>query len=154
MRSTEAASGEMSVCSEPLTDLMFRVGSVVECHTLHDEVLTGEVLAFEYAYKLLVLQSAAASGQANLHDVTCVNLNLCSNIRVLKDGPEPAPCKLPEINLAKVSSGQSRASLTVSPQVKERTDRGNSERNYIIEAFNSDYGNDGIFLYYSLIKTL
>lgn len=36
-------------------DLMFTVGSIVECKTCFEEVLTGEVLAFEYNNKILML---------------------------------------------------------------------------------------------------
>ena len=101
---TASVAAEMSLCPDQLTDLMFRVGSHVECHTLHNEVITGEVLAFEYPCKILVLKSPASSGQDNLFNVTCVNLELCSNIKVLKEVPESNTPKLPEINIQKVLS--------------------------------------------------
>lgn len=36
-------------------DLMFTVGSTVQCKTCFDEIVVGEVLAFEYKNKILML---------------------------------------------------------------------------------------------------
>lgn len=106
-------------------DIMFIDGSIIKCTTMHDEVITGEVLAFEYDSKLLVLsklpfvlvfissiwffifKESPASNRDNssLCNLNIVNISWCKHIEIIKEsltGPL-GDDNLPELNLDKVS---------------------------------------------------
>lgn len=111
---------------------IFSPGAIVEVQTVTNETITGEVLAFEYAARLLILskfksmgitvkvnnktdffaESQSSNGSGNSSNVTCLNLDLCGAVKILAEpdaerlaaeGIGPNT-KLPDIDIKKVYS--------------------------------------------------
>lgn len=66
----------------------FSMGSEVSCITYLDEEVTGEVIAFDYQTKILVLKHPSTSGKTNTNNITLLNLANVSNVQVLKEGSD------------------------------------------------------------------
>ncbi|CAG2190649.1 LSM12 [Mytilus edulis] len=81
----------------------FNIGSIVSCTTCYNQKLQGEVLAFDVESKMLAIKSSAASGKHNVHDVRMVNLNYCSEVKVVKESDDPPPA-LPNLSLQKLNN--------------------------------------------------
>ncbi|KAM7348781.1 LSM12 homolog a isoform 1-T1 [Cochliomyia hominivorax] len=62
----------------------FSIGSTVMCTTMFNEEFEGEVLAFDYNTKFLILKCRSKNAE-NLNDVHVLNLSLCSNVQVIKE---------------------------------------------------------------------
>ncbi|KAF7496424.1 Protein LSM12 -like protein [Sarcoptes scabiei] len=120
-------------------DLMFTVGSTVQCKTCFDEIVVGEVLAFEYKNKILMLK--ISSNNIN-NDIVCINLGFCGDIKILKDISTDSNANntmLPDLNTDKL---------------EERANAAIRERNNLISAYKSGVSFEGISLYLSLSKTM
>ncbi|KAH9419325.1 uncharacterized protein LOC113790151 [Dermatophagoides pteronyssinus] len=123
--------------------LVLNIGDIVECRTCFEEIFTGEVMAFDYENqnKILVLKIPSTSSSSTCN-ITCVNLEFCSNVHVVQEMPESTSnthINLPDINTNKL---------------EERVNVAVKERNNLIEAYKSGVSSDGISLYLSLIKTI
>lgn len=66
----------------------FSMGSEISCTTSLGETVVGEVIAFDYQTKIIVLKHGSTSGKANLKNVTLLNLTLVSEIQELKEGTD------------------------------------------------------------------
>ena len=110
--------------------LVLNIGDIVECRTCFEEIFTGEVMAFDYENqnKILVLSKLLKNFEAILLfiiiifslikkieipstsssstcNITCVNLEFCSNVHVVQEMPESTSnthINLPDINTNKV----------------------------------------------------
>ncbi|KAK2164292.1 hypothetical protein LSH36_66g03012 [Paralvinella palmiformis] len=83
-------------------DNYFTVGMVVSCKTCHGQNVQGEVLAFDYNSKVLVIKSPSPN-KPGLHDVRILNLSFVSDITVLREATEQIPT-LKNLNLQKLNS--------------------------------------------------
>jgi len=63
----------------------FSIGSTVACTTCFKQNIEGEVLAFDPSTKMLILKCSTAES-LKLNDVYIVNLALCSDVQVKKEG--------------------------------------------------------------------
>lgn len=66
-------------------EVMFTPGSVITCVTCFDQRLEGEVVAFDYERRILVIKSPS-SVQSNHHDVHLLNLQFVSDVDIKQDG--------------------------------------------------------------------
>lgn len=109
--------------------LVLNIGDIVECRTCFEEIFTGEVMAFDYENqnKILVLSKLLKNFEAiflfiiiffldikieipstsssSTCNITCVNLEFCSNVQVVQEMPESTSnthINLPDINTNKV----------------------------------------------------
>ena len=87
-------------------DVLFNPGNVITCTTCFDQKLEGEVVAFDYDRRIMVLKSPSLTNQANHHDVHLLNLKYVGDI-VLKDDKTQKDNTVTPINIAKVSSSSS-----------------------------------------------
>ncbi|XP_017481287.1 PREDICTED: protein LSM12 homolog B-like [Rhagoletis zephyria] len=126
---------------------IFSPGALVEVQTVTTETITGEVLAFEYDDRLLILKSQSSNGSVNSSNVTCLNLDLCGAVKIISEpdaerlaaeGIVPN-AKLPEIDLKKLD---------------ERLANAISERRLLVEAYKNGAGLEGVSLYTRLQKTV
>jgi len=131
------------MASDDITECMFTVGSLVSCVTCFDANIEGEVIAFDYTKRLLVLKSNSTDGKANLNDITCLNLDCVKDISVKREVKREDVVnnltQLPQINTAKV---------------EDRYRRAVDERRRLTEAFNAGISSDGIKLWMTLNKSL
>lgn len=122
---------------------IFAPGDIVEVQTIHQETITGEVLAFEYNAKLLILKSPPANGSPSANNITCVNLGLCSKVNIIS-GPKSSQTlaeldKLPDIDIKKV---------------EDRMKKAIEERKYVVDLYKSGVAFEGIALFTKLQKTI
>lgn len=121
--------------------ILFTVGTIVSCKTCFNQEFEGEVLAFDYQTKMLVIKSPSTGGKANLNDVHMINLDYCQNITVKKEGNPTSngPQVLPPLNLDKLSS-------RFSQHVKDRKS--------FVAGLAAGVTSDGIKLYAAIKKTI
>jgi len=143
-------------------DIMFTPGSIVSCVTCFDQNLSGEVVAFDYERKVLVIKTPSTvnnntssatvpSGTAgesavaitssnNNYDVHLLNLNLVGDVKIEEEGKiERSLESPPNININRL---------------RERVDEAVRERRAVAKAHQAGITEDGIRLYLSLIKTI
>ncbi|OTF73134.1 Anticodon-binding domain containing protein [Euroglyphus maynei] len=123
--------------------MVLNIGDIVECRTCFEEILTGEVMAFEHENqnKILVLKIPSSSPSSTCN-ITCLNLEFCSDVNVIQEMPDSTSntnINLPDINTNKL---------------EERVNLAVKERKNLIEAYKSGVSSDGISLYLSLIRTM
>lgn len=82
----------------------FNIGSIVTCTTCYNQKLQGEVLAFDVDSKMLAIKSSAASGKHNVHDVRMINLNYCSDVKVIKESSDSPLPEISKLNLQKLNN--------------------------------------------------
>ncbi|XP_023691144.1 protein LSM12 homolog A-like [Paramormyrops kingsleyae] len=80
----------------------FSVGSNVSCLTCLGQQLQGEVVAFDYQSKMLILKCAPSSGKPNLSDIVLINLACVSEVDIINDRSETPP-PLASLNINKLS---------------------------------------------------
>nr|CAB3263560.1 protein LSM12 homolog [Phallusia mammillata] len=76
----------------PSNNDYFYPGSIVKCISCHEDVFQGEVLAFDYETKILLLKQPASCGKAELSNVAQLNMDFMKDVEVIKDcadGPIP-----------------------------------------------------------------
>ncbi|XP_048846424.1 protein LSM12 homolog A-like [Brienomyrus brachyistius] len=78
------------------------VGSNVSCLTCLGQQLQGEVVAFDYQSKMLILKCAPSSGKPNLSDIVLINLACVSEVDIINDRSETPP-PLASLNINKLS---------------------------------------------------
>nr|CAG4649757.1 EOG090X0FOW [Scapholeberis mucronata] len=69
----------------------FSVGSLVSCKTCHNQVIEGEVLAFDQPTKMLILKSPSSCGRSCVNDAHVVNLGQVSDVQVKKEATSSPP---------------------------------------------------------------
>ncbi|XP_037511579.1 protein LSM12 homolog [Rhipicephalus sanguineus] len=117
----------------------FSLGSVVCCKTCYDQVIEGEVLAFDQQTKALMLKCASSSGKANVSDIRMVNLNFVSELTVKKEaGSSPLTPPQP-LNTEKLNT-----------RAKQNID----ERQRLAAAISAGVSHDGIRLFLAIRKTI
>lgn len=86
-------------------EFMFTAGSIISLITCHDNVYEGEVLAFDYHKKILLIKCPSSSGQPSLNDVHLINLSNVTDVKIKKEvkKEEISSSSLPHLNLSKVS---------------------------------------------------
>lgn len=129
------------MASDDITECMFTVGSIVSCLTCFDQKIEGEVIAFDYTKRLLVLKSNSSDGNKNHNDVNWINLEFVKNVNIEKEvkREDVVNTQLPQINTQKV---------------EERARRAVEERKKLTEAFKAGIGTDGLKLSLSISKTI
>ncbi|CAG2165655.1 unnamed protein product [Oppiella nova] len=129
------------MATDDITECMFTVGSLVSCLTCYDVRIDGEVIAFDYTKRLLVLKANSSDGNANHNDIHCLNLESVKDVTVKKEvkREDVVNTQLPQINTSKV---------------EDRYRRAVDERKRLAEAFNAGAGTEGIKLWLQLTKTM
>ncbi|CAG2113214.1 unnamed protein product [Medioppia subpectinata] len=129
------------MATEDITDCMFTVGSLVSCLTCYDLRIDGEVIAFDYTKRLLVLKANSSDGNSNHNDIHCLNLESVKDVTVKKEvkREDVVNTQLPQINTSKV---------------EDRYRRAVDERKRLADAFNAGAGAEGIKLWLQLNKTM
>nr|CAG4635122.1 EOG090X0FOW [Alona affinis] len=79
----------MSDCSN-FSDF-FSVGSLVSCKTCHNQIIEGEVLAFDQPTKMLILKSPSSCGRPCINDAHVVNLGQVSDVQVKREATSSPP---------------------------------------------------------------
>jgi len=69
----------------------FSVGSLVSCKTCHNQVIEGEVLAFDQLTKMLILKSPSSCGRPCTNDAHVVNLGQVSDVQVKREVTSSPP---------------------------------------------------------------
>lgn len=69
----------------------FSVGSLVSCKTCHNQVIEGEVLAFDQPTKMLILKSPSSCGRPHVSDAHVVNLGQVSDVQVKREATSSPP---------------------------------------------------------------
>lgn len=130
----------IQLCS---SEHLFVSGSTVEVTTLHKEVIVGEVFAFDYDSRLLILKVKSSTSSSKSPPITILNLSLCSEIKPLST---PAP---------ETTTGESPSSKLFDidfRKLENRLDRAVEERNALVRNFSSGGCTGGVLLYYQLAK--
>ncbi|XP_077555101.1 protein LSM12-like [Haemaphysalis longicornis] len=117
----------------------FALGSVVSCKTCYDQVIEGEVLAFDQQTKALMLKCASSSGKANVNDIRMVNLNFVSELIVKKEASSGPLAPPQPLNTEKLNT-----------RVRQNTD----ERQRLAAAISAGVSHDGIRLFLAIRKTI
>jgi len=128
------------MATDDMTECMFTVGSIVSCLTCFDARIEGEVIAFDYSKKLLVLKSKSSDEKPNLNDVNWINIEFCKDIQIKSEAKreDVLNTQLPQINTQKVD---------------ERARTATEERKKLTEAFMAGIGPEGLKLSLTLSKT-
>jgi protein LSM12 homolog len=66
-------------------EFMFTPGSMVSIETCHDNCFEGEVIAFDYHKRVLLLKCSASSGQPAMSDVHLINLSNVKDVKIKKE---------------------------------------------------------------------
>jgi len=129
------------IMADDITECMFTVGSIVNCVTCFDNQIEGEVIAFDYQKRLLIIKSNSSSGQNSLNDVNWINLDFVKDINIKKEvkRDDVINTQLPQLD---------------TQRVERRAREAVEERKKLTEAFNSGVTPDGVKLYLTLSKTL
>merc|ERR1712063_199332 len=69
----------------------FSVGSLVSCKTCYNQVIEGEVLAFDQPTKMLILKSPSSCGRSCVNDAHVVNLGQVSDVQVKREATSSPP---------------------------------------------------------------
>lgn len=93
----------------------FTPGMIVSCTTCHGMKVQGEVMAFDLGTKIIALKSPASNGKANVNDVRLINLNLVSNVNVIRETTEPA-AQLSNLNTQRLTQ---RLRLNVEEKMRK-----------------------------------
>ncbi|XP_054156757.1 protein LSM12-like [Oppia nitens] len=138
---TTAAAITNPTAAEDITDCMFTVGSIVSCLTCYDQRVDGEVIAFDYTKRLLILKSNSTDGNVNHNDIHCLNLESVKDVTVKNEvkREDVVNTQLPQINTSKVD---------------DRCRRAIDERRRLTDAFKAGASADGIKLWLQLTKTM
>lgn len=65
---------------------------------------TGEVIAFDYKYKILLLKCSALSGNTTRSDIHLINLDCAKNVKIKKEAKRKESTNFPTIEIDKVST--------------------------------------------------
>jgi len=132
---------QMATNDDITADCMFTVGSLVSCVTCFDTTVEGEVIAFDYTKRLLILKCTPTDGVSNHSDINCLNLEYVKDVTVKREvkREDVVNTQLPQINTTKV---------------QDRYNRAVDERKRLVDAFNSGVDPDGIKLWLTLNKSL
>lgn len=82
---------------------MFIIGSIVNVETGWGHSFEGEVIAFDYKYKILLLKCSALSGNTTRNDIHLVNLECAKNVKIKKEAKRKDQTNFPSIEIDKVS---------------------------------------------------
>nr|CAG4648312.1 EOG090X0FOW [Moina brachiata] len=116
----------------------FSVGSLVSCKTCHNQVIEGEVLAFDQPTKMLILKSPSSCGRTCLNDAHVVNLGQVSDVQVKREAtssPPPHPVQNVE-------------------RLKKRVRLEVERKQHMITALESGVTPDGLKLFIAIKKTI
>lgn len=120
-----------------LPSFAFEPGQKVQCKTRFDDVLKGEVVAFDLNSKILILKTPTLSGTSTNHDLHFLVLDSVADVEVLEDAHGECANELPSIDMKYIQLKQ-QAAL--------------SERLRLVEAVGNGVSRDGISLYTSISK--
>lgn len=122
-------------------EFMFTAGSIISLITCHEGVYEGEVLAFDYHKKILLIKCPASSGQPSLNDVHLINLSNVTDVKIKKEvkKEELNSTSLPHLNINKVELRKKQAI---------------EERKRLAKAFDSGVTDEGIEVFLHLSKTI
>lgn len=81
------------------TEEFFNIGSTVSCTTRFNEEVVGEVIAFDYKTKTIVLRQPSTCGKPNLYNITLLNISNVSDVKVLNECTDEPP-ELPPLSHA------------------------------------------------------
>jgi len=126
-------------CNMGDEESMFSIGSIVMVETGYDHSFEGEVIAFDYKYKILLLKCTAMSGNTMRNDIHFVNLECAKNVKIKKEAKRKEQSNFPSIEIEKV---------------EQRKNTAIDERNRLVKAFDAGIKEDGLKLYLHLSKTL
>ncbi|XP_074659259.1 protein LSM12 homolog A-like [Tubulanus polymorphus] len=81
----------------------FQIGSFISCTTCHEQELKGEVVAFDYPTKMVVLKQPPTNERNGLNDVRFINVSLVKHISLIKPA-QGSPEVLSHLNLSKLTN--------------------------------------------------
>ncbi|CAH0390670.1 unnamed protein product [Bemisia tabaci] len=116
----------------------FSVGSTVSCVTCYKKEIEGEVLAFDFQSKMLVLKCPASNGRPSSNNIYIVNLSFVSDVQVKK---EVSP---------KVEPPQSLNLNRINTRVRNQLE----EKQRLITALKGGVSAEGRKLFLSISKTI
>nr|CAG4643561.1 EOG090X0FOW [Ilyocryptus agilis] len=117
----------------------FSVGSLVSCKTCHNQVIEGEVLAFDQPTKMLILKSPSSCGRPCVNDAHVVNLGQVSDVQVKKEATSSSPPPHPVQNVERLKR-----------RVRVEVDR----KRHMIEALESGVSPEGLKLFNAVKRTI
>jgi len=122
-------------------ELMFNSGSVVAVKTCFNHAIEGEVIAFDYNKRVLLIKCPASSGGSSHNNVHLINLDYVTDVQIKKDvkKEDNSATALPHLDISKVER-KSRTAI--------------EERRRLAEAFASGITDDGIKVFLHLSKTI
>lgn len=117
--------------------LAFEPGQQVQCKTRFDDVLKGEVVAFDLNSKVLILKSASSTGNSNNHDLQFLVLDSVSDVEILQEPQGEYNKNLPNVDLK---------------YLKVKSEAAENERMRLVEAVGNGVSRDGISLFTAFSK--
>lgn len=81
---------------------MFIIGSIVIVETGWGHSFEGEVIAFDYELKILLLKCSVSSGNVKRNDIHLVNLECAKNVKIKKEAKRKDQTNFPSIEIDKV----------------------------------------------------
>ncbi|XP_023237767.1 LOW QUALITY PROTEIN: protein LSM12-like [Centruroides vittatus] len=129
---------KMATTDENEDFTLFTVGSIVRCKTCHQQTVEGEVVAFDYQTKMLILKCPSSNGKANNNDIHMINLDFVEDVEVKKEISSTPPA-LQSLNLDKLNS---------------RAKQNIKERQCLVTAISSGVSQEGMKLFVAITKTI
>ncbi|RWS28035.1 Protein LSM12-like protein [Leptotrombidium deliense] len=122
-------------------ELMFNSGSVVAVKTCFNHAIEGEVIAFDYNKRVLMIKCPASLGGSSHNNVHLINLDYVTDVQIKKDvkKDDSSSASLPHLDINKV---------------ERKTRTAIEERRRLAEAFSGGISDEGIKVFLSLTKTI
>lgn len=138
---SSAGSSSASPAVLNIEEFGLSIGSIVALETCWNKKFEGEVMAFDYGNKILLLKCPASSGATTRHDVHLINLNFVLNLEKKQNNRKDlsSSIDLPDL---KIKKAEERKSIAVN------------ERKKLVSAFNQDVSQNGLRLFLHLTKTM
>lgn len=117
-----------------LDSYAFGPGQQVKCKTRFDDILKGEVVAFDLNSKILVLKSPSSSTN---YDLNFLVLDSVSDVEILEETKSDQNIELPSLEMKQIKAKQTSAY---------------NDRMRLVEAVGNGVSQDGISLYTTFSK--
>jgi len=121
----------------PLAEETFRVGSLISCQLCTNQIIEGEVVAWDQSSKVLILKSESKT-KSTRNNVQIINLDFVSQVQMKKENPNtPAPT----------------SSLNVQ-RLQDRAEQKIKEKKHLVVALKQGVTPLGQSLYFAIKKTI
>ncbi|KAI1305385.1 Protein LSM12 -like protein [Halotydeus destructor] len=133
------ARSPQSIIMADDVEFMFTPGSIVGIKTCLDVEMEGEVIAFDYDKRVLMIKSVASNQNGAHNDVQVLNLSFVVDVKVIKEVKKEGNASLAELNIQKI---------------QDRCRKAIAERTELKLAIESGVSPNGLQLYQTLKKTM